>query len=266
MKPTNYFFLFLFLFATACGSKKSTDDNTPSDTSEVAVDSVKIEITEEMQELLAKFKPLNEFPLVVDSAFIANALENDSLKSKHIHQLAANWFDHDLCQQHMFDIDNFYTIDSIKDAGKYAKYVRDLDIGMTKNSMTYAVGQMNLDEKTILLVWALSYGSYEACPYSSGTSIYFSIVVDGVVKESFILGEDMGAGDPPVSMERRITSKLDKDGKLALEVWEESTDGDEEIITEIIKEHYKFEIKEGQIKLISEKKDKPKVITKKAEE
>ncbi len=74
----------------------------------------------------------------------------------------------------------------------------------------------------------------------------------------------MFAGDAPVSMHREITGKLSGNGQVALELYEENSDGgEEEETTESKNEHYKFEIFEGKIKIISEKKDKSKIVIKK---
>lgn len=258
MKLTNYLFLSVLLLAAACGSNKSEDETSSTDSTVIKTDSL-AGFSEELKAMLPKFKSSIETPYAIDSTFIAQVDQYDSLDSKDVTLLAAKWFEHSISSENSYDLETFYKIDSIKAAGKYAKYVEKLDIGMTKSSNVYAVNQIQLDDKTMILVWALQYASYEACPYSSGTSIYFTIVYEGKITESFVLGETMSAGDPPVGMTRDITGKFEKDGKFSLELTEVNWDGDEEVTTETITGHYKFEISEGKVKLISEKKDKPKI-------
>jgi hypothetical protein len=257
MRSVNYPFISLLILATSCGSSKSGDEVTATDST--TVDSANVELSPEIKDLADRFQFHDAPQLIADSLFIEGIEKTDSLDSKQVLLLAAKWFDHPISNENSYDIENFYKIDSIKKAGKYAEYVSNLDIGMMKNANVYAVAQFKISEKTTVLIWALEYYSYEACPYSNGTSLNFTLLNEGVLGESFVLGEVMSAGDPPVGMTREIYGKLEHDGKFSLELIETNWDGDEEVTTEIKTEHYKFEIAEGKIKMISEKKDKPKV-------
>jgi hypothetical protein len=260
------FVLPVLMLAASCGSNATKNEETVADTTTLINDSLAIELSPEIKDLANRFQFHDAPQLIADSAFIEGIEKSDSLDSKHVKLLAAKWFDHPISNENSYDIESFYKIDSIKQAGKYAEYVRNLDIGMMKNSMVYAVAQFKISEKITLLIWALDYHSYEACPYSSGTSLYFTVLNEGVLGESFVLGEVMSAGDPPVGMTREIYGTLEHDGKFSLELKDINWDGNEEVITETKLEHYKFEILDGKVKLISEKKDKPKIKKQKVEE
>lgn len=257
--------IILALFIASCGSSKNETKIPVSDSTQTADDAIS-ETDSALMAILQKFNTPNELPLVIDSAFMTKINKADSLENYEVMRLANAWLKHPLSDEHSYDIERFYYIDSLKQNNKYSDYVKGLDIGMIKYSNVYAISQIKLNDSAIVLIWALEYGSYEACPYSSGTSVYFSVLLNGIISQCFVLGEDMVAGDPPISMQRRITGKLDKEGKIKLEVWEMNEDGNDEITTEIRTEHYSLEIIGGEIKLVSEKKDKPKVTVKKVEE
>ena len=131
-------------------------------------------------------------PFTVDTALLFKIEKGDSLGGFEVSTLAANCFKHDLVSGLDYDLKTFYHIDSLKESGKYAQYCDSLDIGMTKVSTAHALKETHLDANTLLLIWGLHTSSYEACPYSSTWSVYFTIVYKGDVKETFLLGEYFG--------------------------------------------------------------------------
>lgn len=264
MKPIHLILVILPLIISSCGSSQKETDIPVNDSTQTDDDAIS-ETDSTLTSILQKFNTVNELPLTIDSVFMTKINKADSLENFEVRVLANSWLKHAMSEEHSYDIEQFYHIDSLKQENKYMDYVKGLDIGMIKYSNVYAISQIKINDSTSILLWALEYGSYEACPYSSGTTVYFTVLVNKDFKQCFVLGEDMVAGDPPISMERKITGKIGKDGKINLEMWEKNEDGNEEVTTEINTAQYSIEIINGEIKVTSEKKDKPKVTVKKAE-
>jgi len=208
----------------------------------------------QLQKSVGLFKDIT-LPFTVDTALLFKLEKGDSLGSFEIKTLAANCFKHDLLESFEYDLNTFYKIDSIKAAGKYRQYCDSVSIGMTKVSAAHALGEFQLDANTLILVWGLNTSSYEACPYSSTWAAYFTVIYKGNVGETFLLGEYISAGDAPVSMERTVSSKFIADGTITMDVYQVNDEDMDLPEVEITKEQYTFAVKDGAIKLLSEKKN-----------
>ncbi|HXB40475.1 MAG TPA: hypothetical protein VNZ49_08030 [Bacteroidia bacterium] len=245
--------VFAFLFFSACNSPK---ENKMTDAQLKATDLL-AKNAEKVITLCNKFKTKNVFPYEADTTFLYKEEKNsDSLGTNEIKQLDVNWFKHDLIGGTEYDMKQFYIIDSVKTTGTYASWCDSLQPGNTKRSNAYAVCKLLPDSFATILVWTLMTSSYEACPYSSSKAVYITVVYNGSVTQSFLLGEYISAGDPPVSMHRTVTGKITADKKLEIHVYEEDDEDMDLPEIKVTKEHYEFEIKEGKINLIKEKKEK----------
>jgi len=231
----------------------------------------KSEITPEIKaagpldELSAHFKTQNELPFSVDTTLLFRIVNCDSLGTNEVRQLNKNWFQHDLLSYSgtAYDVSTFYKIDSIKASGTYAAWADSLEPGNTKSSNAYAICKIEADSNTTLLIWALATMSYEACPYSSSQAVYFSLVYRDSVTQTFLLGEYVSAGDPPVSMQRTLSGKMNKDLTFELNVYEEGDEDMDQPEINITREHYEFAIKDGKIGLVKEKKEAPVAVKRK---
>jgi hypothetical protein len=235
--------LSLILFSlTSCHNgaeeKKAGSDN-----------SLKIE-NASFNKLSGLFKKELSLPFIVDSAFLANGHFGDSLGTNEIQMLTENSFKSDNGMG--YQLSEFYKIDSVKATGTYAKWCEKLDIGMTKYANAYGIGKINVNG-TLFLVWAFTQSSYEACPWSSGTSVYLTTVNTNSMGESFLLGETYGAGDAPVSMHRETFAKLNPDGKIFQATEEENDDADA-TESELTVSDAERIVKDGKIELIKENK------------
>lgn len=210
-----------------------------------------------------KFKTLSGFPFLADTTLFFRLDACDSLGAAEVKALGANWFRHDLVSNIGWELSEFYTIDSIKAAGKYDAYCDSLDIGQTKRSNAYALGRLQPDTNTTILVWALTASSYEACPYSSSQCVYFTVINRGSVGESFRLGEYVSAGDPPVSMERIVSGRLNSDLTFELAVFAENDEDMDQPEVEVTRELYRFAIRDGRIVMLSEQKEAPRKVRRK---
>lgn len=246
------FYLYIIITAsifTSCNSSKQDKEKETNDSAVVATNV-------EMQKLMDLFKDQITLPLIVDSTFLAKEKFGDSLGTNELKLLTENRFKHELMDPLEYELDDFYKIDSIKTTGTYPQWCDKLDIGMTKYANAYAAGKIELDPNTILLVWVLKIESYEACPWSSGTAVYLTPIKNGVPVETFIAGENYGAGDAPVWMIRDVYSKLNTDGTLAMS-WRQENDDADGTESEVEERKYTFSIKDGKWQSVKEDKGKP---------
>jgi len=237
----------VMVFLSACGS--AIKENSGSEKKDSLVINNK-----QLKKSVGLFKEAS-LPFTVDTTLLFRMEKGDSLGGFEIKMLTANCFKHDLINGLEYDLATFYKIDSIKAIGKYKQYCDSLDIGMTKVSTAHALNEIQLDANTLLLIWGLRTSSYEACPYSSTWAVYFTIVYKGNVAETFLLGEYVSAGDPPVAMQRTVNGKLLADRTFTIDVTQ-INDQDMDLPEVVVhKEQYSFAINDGAIKLVSEKKN-----------
>ena len=257
LRFTKYFIYCLapFLFFN-CGETKNNSVEIRTVTT-LSANSIKPSalINDSVQKLISLFKTNAGLPFSIDTAFINKANSGDSLGTREIILLSKNVFIHELSQGLSYDLEKFYHIDSLKAEKKYLEWIKHMEIGMTKFSNAYALKKIQLNENTLLLIWSLCSSSYEACPYSVESDIYFTAVYKNNITQSFLLGQTGTYGDPPVAMECTITGILNADGKFSLKLRRMNEDMDESF-QEITKEEYEFIISDGEIKLINEKKHK----------
>lgn len=237
----NIGFITFFSFClVSCNTEvKQENSNTDSPKSE----------NETLIKLSAIFKKELTLPLNIDSVFLAQEHLGDSLGTNEIKLLTINSFQTDSNNGMTYELGEFYKIDSIKASGTYAKWCETLDIGMTKHSNAYAIGKIVIDKNIPLLVWAFTHSSYEACPWSSGTSVFCTILNPNETGESFLLGESFGAGDAPVSMRRETYGTLNTNGSLTLNTKEVNDDADASE-SELTTENTEYLIKNGKVTLV----------------
>ena len=103
--------------------------------------------------LLAKFGNTAELPFKSDSVYFDNLTTQSysALTSIEVKQLMPEFLEADFSSQALWDLRNFYQIDSLKNIGEYENYVETLEIGMMKESDAYVDQKIVVDEKTTLL-------------------------------------------------------------------------------------------------------------------
>jgi hypothetical protein len=232
-------------FLSNCGSAGKENS------SETKSDSLLIN-NKQLEKSVGLFKEAS-LPFVVDTAFLFKMDKGDSLGEFEIRTLAEKHFKHDLTNRFPYDLATFLKIDSIKSVEKYREYCDSLDIGMTKVSTAHALNEFHLDANTLILVWGIYAGSYEACPYSNSWLTYFTIIYKGNVGETFLLGEYTSWADAPASVERTVSSKFLADGTLTVDVLQINDQDMDSATVEVNKEQHSFMIKDGVIKLLSDK-------------
>jgi hypothetical protein len=201
--------------------------------------------------LLPLFEPAS-LPFNADTAFIAQAYKNDSLTSAQLRLLINGWGQNKLVQTSAHFLNDFYEIDSVKALGKYQEWCEKLDIGMTQDVKAYALKQLELNATTRILVWALVYHSYPACPHFAGTTVFYTVVYNGAPGQSFLLGEVMGGGDPPSSMESTITGLIGKEGHVELNKYELMDEDMDQPTVEVAESRFVMNIGAGTVDNIEE--------------
>lgn len=194
------------------------------------------------------------FPLVADTTLLFKIETFDSLKSPVIKVLSQHMADDKATTDVLFNLKDFFRIDSVKSDGKYQQYCDSLEIGMTKNVMAYAIYKVKLDSNTVLLAWGLHSMSYEACPNLVSSTLYYTVMHKGQITETFCSGSAVWFADPP-SMARTITtSRLLQDGSFTTDFTNVVGDSDS-LTAEISHETRNYLLKDGHIKFVSEKAD-----------
>jgi hypothetical protein len=232
------FLLFpLIGFLFACGGETENSTQKQSQITEVDtvfhLDSTNVEqpvsYEIDLEALFAKVQYNNQDIANIDSAYIAETSEEAmdyALSGDEARMLISNVAEGNLCENNTYQVDYFLQFDSLKAIGKYQDYLDSLDIGMMAHSEAYAIQIMNLTEDSKLFVWAVDYGTYEACPYGYGTTIYGSLFTDDIFKNTVLIGDISGGADAPYWGSTLITSTISADKITYYELQEEG--GEEE--------------------------------------
>lgn len=257
MKQLTFLMTFIVIVMVSCTNNPSENKNEKSsndlirDTTEQ--NQALVELSPEIEALLSNFSDEQDLPLVIDSSFFkhnAEKRDRNKLHTTEVKMLASKLNQHELSMDALWNIDNFHWLDSIIQSAAYEEYLQNLDIGMMKESFAIAVNKLNLDEQTVLLVWSLTYSTYEACPFAAGTLIMGTLMYQKEITNCVILGEISSAGDPPVGVDRKIYSSIDENMKGRTDFSEVLLDENEnfEIVETETKESYEFSIEDGKAK------------------
>ncbi len=257
--------LSLVVLIASCGNNKKTKNiivDNEHKTDSVVFKNPPLDLA--IQKMLPLFDETNDLPFLADSSIINHLKKYDSISTNEVKLLSLKKIKHSLSDESNYQLKTFLFIDSIKRAGGYAAYIENLDIGMTKFANAYAIKRVNLDIYTMALIWGINTSTFEACPYANETYIYITIVHKGKVTSSFVLAEDLQAGDPPVSMSRTVNARINRDMTIDIELYEESDEDIDAPKIEINKENYILTLNDGKLIVTNENKEKPKRINRPA--
>jgi hypothetical protein len=195
-----YFPIFLLLLFS-CRNNEETRGEKPYYDS-VNVVSYAVFETQFFQEL--------QLPLQIDTGFIQKVDSLDRIYFQQVRSMKANFLFSEFPSSAEYDINTFCMIDSLKHVRKYQDYLDKLDIGMTKSCIAYKLGYTSLKDNLKLLLWGITQGSYEACPFFGGTTIIGTFVNSNNESRHLVLGRLFSAGDPPSMGSVEITSIITK--------------------------------------------------------
>jgi len=150
-------------------------------------------------------------------------------------------------------ISSFLEIDSLKSNGKYKKFVENGDIGMVLYARAYAISYLNIDENTNLYIWAISYSTYEACPFSSGIYCYATTFFNSRLIETILIAENTAGGDPPSMGSTYTQATFKNDNKITLNKTDIFEDIEDETYNETNNKTIEMKIENGKFKTISVK-------------
>ncbi|MCB0478646.1 MAG: hypothetical protein KDC84_10805 [Crocinitomicaceae bacterium] len=213
--------IFVFFFISCSNSDSGTEKSEvqSTDSSEVVADtladSVVIpELSEDLVSLLQKKTKEYDLPFELDSVGFAKLSEaiDKRLNSKEIKLLSQNLLDHEYTEEVNWRVEHLLKMEERKRKGGYEEYLNSLDIGMLRDIEASMGPILRIDEHSFMILWKIEYGSYEACPYYSGTLIIASLVYQNELKNSILVGEVSGGADAPVWGDTEVYSTIDSKG------------------------------------------------------
>lgn len=248
------------------GNKDSAEKTviTASEKTNINKPSVILGHSVTMNELLTHFKISNDFPIVVDSAYMNNINKQDSLGTSEVKMLVKKWAKDSLLIYEEFGLSYFYMIDSLKAGNTYKQWLGNggIDFSSPIRSNAYGLQKISLTDGTMLLVWALEYS--DGCdPLYTDININCTIFYNSEIRKTFLLGYDDNAVDPPAARQVILSSVLTNDGKLTMEMNDRNYEDIENRDTstcELNHTHYEYLIKDGNILLKAKQQDATKDI------
>ena len=246
---------------TSCGGGEETKKEEPKVQDTTSKDSVVVyETPEELVGFIDKFEDITEFPIKIDKTYCDSSEQGDTLIGEEVKILLKNFKSTETTDFIDYYIDAFYNIDSLKSVDGYTAWAAERDLGNIKYADCYFRHKAQLNPETQLIFWSLVYSTYEACPYGYGTYIFATIVYKGEITESFSVAEHTGGGDPPVSGSDERYCEISQEGNIKIAYQGISDEDNEQPKVELTLGNFEYEIKEGKFVVISEKKDKPKMV------
>ncbi len=173
---------------------------------------VKIQYPERLEQIGDTLQKIN-LPLRLDSNFVSKPRRYRAIDNVTISELSINFTSKN--EHDNWLISEVLKINSLKQSKKYKNYVSKLDIGQMKDASAYILNQITFKDTAVIL-WAINYSSYEACPFYAGSEFYASLIHQGKVLKSFKVAKYEGAGDAPVHCETFETAVLTPDHKFKL--------------------------------------------------
>ena len=250
----------LILMVQSCGAEIEEDNGANDvktqegivDTTNVeVVEEVPIEINDHLQTILDKSDTTYQLPFSVDTNFV-KAIDftqksiQSSLSFENGRYLAERIVENAPTFNAAYNIEIFCKIDSLKAAGAYEDYVSNLDIGMTQESDAYIEGGIEIDSSKIIVLWSITYSTYEACPFASGTLVLGTLLNNYEVQNTMLFAEVSQGSDPPSWGETQVSTTITTDLNLSTYSLSQSGDSDEGDVDRI-EETYDAEIGEEAI-------------------
>lgn len=145
----------------------------------------------------------------LDSLFIASLEKEEEtffLSGDEVSILQEKLVESPCTEFNTYQINEFLKMDSLNESGELEEYLSSLDIGMMARIDAGAIQLISLNDSSDIFLWFLDYNTFEACPYASGTAVYGSLFVNKEFRNTAVLGDISGGGDPPVWGRTLITS------------------------------------------------------------
>ncbi len=239
----------LALYSCTENETNVESDNHVVDNLEI-VDSSDIESVEnemvisvELENILLKSDTTYSTPFSLDSNFVTELDDTDEEKKRLSNQdvqfLSQNLVKNEPTDWSKYAITSFIEVDSMRLMNTYEAYVESIDIGMIQEADAYFNSKVVINDNAYLLLWSISYSTYEACPYASGTVIYGTFIYDNEAINTVTLGESSGGGDAPYWGTTFITSQINSTSIVSEKISESGGDEDPETGEEIVEKSLK---------------------------
>lgn len=186
------------LLLASCGGEPETIDSTDSTTTDTTVMMESVDVDNAL--LQSHFHVKSQLPFILDDSLLSKkyeSTEDSALTREEVLYLAFNFQPSDISYSGDSYIADYLFFDSLKTIGEYEDFIEMLDIGMMKSADAYALSELTIDENFSVMLWYINFSTYEACPYSSGTILYATVLDHGLVASSTVIGEDSGGADAP---------------------------------------------------------------------
>lgn len=177
---------------------------------------------EQLRDLIKK-QNKEKLPFQADSTYVKEFTIENEIDDASIKLLVSNF-----SESENYDDGYIYEVlrlNNLKSMSQYEDYVNLLDIGQLKDASAHWIGVIEKGDSALVL-WAVKYSSYEACPFYSGNEIFASLIHEGIVKKCAKIGEYTSGGDAPYWFENYGLFTIDETFTVIRKMFYASYDDD----------------------------------------
>lgn len=185
-------------------------------------------------------------PFTIDSLFFLDTNRSKKLRViplEEVEFLTKNLHKEEASDANRYYINDYLKIKNAKLDHQYETFKKKLDIGMIQDAECYYLGKIEYPDSVAILVWKLTYSSYEACPVFEGNHVMASLIYNGEIIQTFELAAHETNIDPPMDAENFYTCSINHTG--------------------LINRHYLFNVNEEEVSIEKGTKRQQFRITKK---
>jgi len=277
MKNLVFIFLIGLLIHSSC---TNSDTSEPSNTNNQEEEEIKeIDTTsilpQNPEDTIVKSRPIINIESLlnkIDTSYTtpfkldSNYVENVSMSNNDISTLTnieVQYLGFDMVKNQPtewadYNIGIFIELDSMIINGTYDDYVESIDIGMMERSFANIHSKIVINDNTFILLWSISFSTFEACPFSSGTVIFGTFFNENLAYNTAALGESSGGGDAPYWNDTFITSEIHSTKVSTRKIEQIGGEDDEETgeeIVEITDKIYNLKITKLGFEVIGKEQD-----------
>jgi hypothetical protein len=216
--------IFLALLMISCENKSSNLEANPDDFADNSVISYPTIISDSFH-----LFPLLNYDFQIDSTFFKDTLKNN--KNLKLDYLTVQEFVKSLSQDEQtsrleFYFNTYFSIKKSKRDGTYEDYKSQLDIGMIEESDCFSIGRLEFGDSLAIVIWKLSFKSYEACPYFEGEHFLGTLIYRNEIIQTIKLATSEIGADAPMSFELVQLATFFSDLKISLRLHSVTLDED----------------------------------------
>lgn len=156
-------------------------------------------------------------PFTIDSLFFLDTSGNKKLRVIPIEEvefLTKTLHKEEASDANRYYINDYLKIKNAKLDHHYEAFKKKLDIGMIQDAECYYLGKIEYQDSVALILWELTYSSYEACPVFEGKHVMASLIYNGEVVHSLEIAAHETSIDPPIDAENFYTCSIKQNGQI----------------------------------------------------